>query len=97
MSSRAGEGTVIGFADSHAKFYPARQDAQISTALGANGAAARVSPVQNRNAVLRRAQGQGNAVNGVLNCVNHNAAGVTWSPWTARKGENAALDTLCGQ
>jgi prepilin-type N-terminal cleavage/methylation domain-containing protein len=93
MSSRQGEGMSLAFADGHAKFYRAAQDAQISQAFGSTNV--RFSPVQNRAAVLRRAAGQGNAANGVLNCVNHNAAKVQWTVFVDLPGENPQLDALC--
>jgi prepilin-type N-terminal cleavage/methylation domain-containing protein len=94
MSSRQGEGMVIALSDGHVKFYRAAQDAGLAQAFG--NSAVRFSPVQNRSAVLRRAQGLGNHSNGTLNCVNHNAAKLLWSAFVAQPGENANLDALCG-
>ncbi len=94
MTSRLGEGLVLSFVDGHSKFYPARPDAQLVAALGA-GAKGYISPVQNKSAVIRRAQGSGNIVNGVSNCVNINPANVHWTPFAALPGTNAAVDTLC--
>lgn len=93
LTSRTTEGTVVTFADSHAKFYPARADAQLTTITG--NSAVRSSPLQNRRATVLRSNGAGNNANGVLNCVNHNPANVIWNPWAAKPGENAAVDTLC--
>ncbi len=94
MTSRLGEGLVLSFVDGHAKFYPARPDAQVAAALGA-GAKGYISPVQNKSAVIRRAQGSGNIVNGVSNCININPANVHWTPFSALPGENPTVDTLC--
>jgi prepilin-type N-terminal cleavage/methylation domain-containing protein len=94
MTSRLGEGLVLSFVDGHSKFYAARPDAQLATALGA-GAKGYLSPVQNKSAVLRRAAGSGNIVNGVSNCVNINPANVHWTPFAVLPGENPATDTLC--
>lgn len=94
LTSRAAEGFALTFADSSARFFRASQDAAIVTRAGGN-AAVRFSPVQNRRATWLRAAGTANNANGVLNCVNHNAAGLQWSVWTGLPGENSALDTLC--
>lgn len=93
LTNRNGDGTILAFADGHAKFYAARPDAGLATTLGNPKAV--LSPVQNRRAVMLRAQGQSNRVNGVLNCTNHNPAGVLWNIHLPLPGENAALDTLC--
>jgi prepilin-type N-terminal cleavage/methylation domain-containing protein/prepilin-type processing-associated H-X9-DG protein len=94
MSSRQGEGGNIGFADGHAKFYPARRDSELEALAGSPSF--RISPIQNRSAVKRRLQGASTSANGTLNCVNHNPANVQWSAFVAKPGENAALDALCG-
>lgn len=93
MSSRLGEGVSLNFADGHAKFYSAQPDTQIATAVGDQRV--RFSPVQNRRATLLRAGGSGNNANGVLNCVNFNAANVIWNVWAMIPGENAQVDALC--
>ncbi|MBL8060984.1 MAG: prepilin-type N-terminal cleavage/methylation domain-containing protein [Chthonomonas sp.] len=93
LTNRNGNGTVVAFADSHAKFYPSGEDAQVAAALGVSRAY--LSPVQNKRAVLSRAAGNSNRANGVLNCVNHNAADVRWNIFVPNPGENAALDALC--
>ncbi|MCC7102395.1 MAG: prepilin-type N-terminal cleavage/methylation domain-containing protein [Fimbriimonadaceae bacterium] len=93
LTNRNGNGTIVAFADSHAKFYPSAEDAQLATTLGAPRAY--LSPIQNRRAVLLRAAGNSNRVNGVLNCVNHNAADVRWNIFAPNPGDNVAVDTLC--
>jgi prepilin-type N-terminal cleavage/methylation domain-containing protein len=94
LTSRLGSGLTLTFADTHAKWYPSRKDPQVTAAYGGNGSV-EYSPVQNRRAVIMRGQGAGNFTNGVLNCVNHNPAGLHWNVWAALPGENAAVDTLC--
>lgn len=94
MSSRQGEGMSLAFADGHAKFYSSSKDSQLATLAGNQNI--RFSSVQNRSAVVRRLQGAASSSNGTLNCVNHNGAKLTWSPFVALPGENAALDALCG-
>ena len=93
MNSRQGEGTSIGFADGHAKFYPASADAELAALAGNNSI--RFSPLQNRHAVKARLGGAATSANGTLNCVNHNGAKVQWSAFVAKPGENASLDALC--
>jgi prepilin-type N-terminal cleavage/methylation domain-containing protein len=93
LSSRQGEGLSIGFADGHAKFYPARPDTELAALAGNSNI--RFSPVQNRSAVKRRLEGASTSTNGTLNCVNHNPAKLVWSAFVDRPGQNAALDALC--
>lgn len=93
MTNRLGSGLALAFADSHAKFYPAREDAGLAAAMGVPKAY--FSPVQNRAAVLKSAAGQSNRANGVLNCININPADVRWSMWVPGPGENTTLDALC--
>lgn len=94
LSSRNGDGVILGFADGHAKWYGSVKDAQLTQIMGTDKA--RISPVQNRGVVIRRAGGAGNAENGILNCVNHNPAGVHWNVYAALPGERTDVDTLCG-
>lgn len=93
LTNRNGSGMIVALADGSAKFYSAREDAGLATALGASTAF--LSPVQNRRAVLLRAGGASNRQNGVANCMNHNPAGLHWNIHVSIPGENAALDTLC--
>jgi prepilin-type N-terminal cleavage/methylation domain-containing protein len=93
MSSRQGEGTSIGFADGHAKYFKAQKDAQIAALTGNPNQV--FSPLQNRHAVKLRAQGGLTSDNGTLNCVNHNSAKVQWSAFVDMPGQNPALDALC--
>lgn len=93
LTSRLGEGMVLTFTDSHAKFFPAVRDAAVEAAAGSP--TVRFSPVQNRRATIMRAGGAANYDNGVLNCVNHNAARVHWNVFAALPGDRADVDTLC--
>ncbi len=93
LTGRLGDATVLVFADCHAKSFPAVRDADVERAAGS--AAVRFSPLQNRRATLMRASGAPNYANGVLNCVNFNAARVHWNVWAALPGEEPDVDVLC--
>lgn len=93
LSTRHGEGSTLGFADGHAKFYKANKDAALGSITGNPNQM--FASFQNRHAVVARAGGAATSANGTLNCVNHNGAKVIWSAFVAKPGENAALDALC--
>ncbi len=87
ISGRHREGHTVAFADGHSKWFPVRQDPQISQA----DPNLRLSSTQHRGMVLQRVQS--NVQN--FTCVNFNAGGVHWNPMVFHPGDNAQIDQQC--
>ncbi|MCW5934117.1 MAG: prepilin-type N-terminal cleavage/methylation domain-containing protein [Fimbriimonadia bacterium] len=89
MSGRHGDGHNTLFSDGHARWYPVRQDTQLTQIR--NNAAWRLSVTQHRGLVLNRE----NSGDQVFTCVNYNAADVHWNVATPLPGDNATIDQQC--